>query len=118
RRGVRLLQRTAAVEPEMEVEKDVIGRASGTNSMTADHLRYGPYDVPHVFFGEDHLVREDARRHLRDLPAGMSNEPGDEERRQRIQDGIPRLHAEQRGQHGDQREHVAARAWHRPAATR
>src|SRR5439155_23511130 len=83
RRGVRLLQRGAAVEPEMEVEEDVIGRASSTNSMTTDRLRYGPYDVPHVVFGNDHLVREDAGRHLRDLPAGMSDEPGNEKRRQR-----------------------------------
>src|SRR2546426_6165141 len=46
--GVRLAQRGVAVEPDVKIEEDVIGRASSTDSVTPDYLRYGPYDVAHV----------------------------------------------------------------------
>ena len=45
----------------------------------------------------------------RDLVAGMADEAGDDERRQRIEDRQPGARAGQRGDHRQRRPHVAAR---------
>ena len=59
------------------------------------------HDVADVPSGNDDLVGQDARRLLRDAPAGVADEPGDEQRGQRVEERIAPPDAEQRAEHGD-----------------
>ena len=55
------------------------------------------------------MVGENAGRFLRDAPARVADEAGDDDRGERVEPGIAEPHAEQRPEHRDRRQHVAAR---------
>ncbi len=62
-----------------------------------------------VGLGDDDLVAQDAGRVLRDVPARVTDEAGHQDRGQRVEQGIAEPHAEQRAEHRDGCQHVAAR---------
>ena len=45
---VRRLQRRRGVEPEVQVEKGVVGRAARPNLLAPEHLGHRLHDRPHV----------------------------------------------------------------------
>jgi len=83
--GMRRLQRYVAIEPEVQIQERVVRRAPRANLFAANHAIHRLHDVPDFALGQDDLVSEDPRRFLRDAPARVTDEPGDEQRRHRVE---------------------------------
>ena len=93
---VRLDERHVGRQPDVEIEKHMIGRAARANVMAADHARHAQHDALEIGFGDDDAIAQDAGRRRRDLIARVADEAGDHERRERIEDRQPSTRAGQR----------------------
>src|SRR5918996_1266984 len=93
------LQWRAAVEPDMEIQKHVIGRAARANAMAAEHCGHALHYLSHIVFGNHDLIGQDACRFSRDLEAGVADERDDHNRGDRIEDWITESRSDERGDH-------------------
>ena len=96
-------------QPDVQVEEHVVGRAARADVMAAEHARHAHHDALEIGVGDDDAIAEDAGRGARNLIAGVADEAGDDQRRERIEDRHAEPRADERGDHRQRRPDVAAR---------
>ncbi len=109
RKRVGVDERRVRRQPDVEVEEHVIGRAARADVMAADHAGNAHHDGLEIRLGDDDPIAQDLRRRGRDLHAGVTDEPRDDERRERVEDRPPQAGAGQRRDDRQRGPHVAAR---------
>ena len=87
----------------------MVGRAARADVVAAEHARHAHHDALEIGVGDDDAIAEDAGRGARDLIAGVADEAGDDQRRQRVEDRQAEPRADERGDDGQRRPDVAAR---------
>src|SRR5688500_10220191 len=107
REAVGLVEARLRCKPDVKIQKDVVGRPARADVVTADDFWYLAHDAADDGGVDDDAICEDVGGLSGDPVAGKRNEPGDDERGQRIEKRPPESHANEGRDDGNRREDIA-----------